>query len=226
MPVIETRTLYAFDELTEDAQERAIEQWRSHTANWFDFSDIEMATDEDYWSEEKLEPLGFTLSSRSVSYGSGKSRNEAEIYWSTNPDWLVFAATIDVPIFMRAMKMAGKYRALYVAATRGDIDASVSINGRGDHGTIEAEYTGVHPGYSRYIDGQWVSDSPRMQRIEAQLSILEDALEDAYSDLCGEWIRSIVADIDYQYSDEYIRESLENCYTEAMFCEDGFLIAP
>lgn len=201
MATVTTHTLYAFAELSPDAQETAIEQWRDYTAAWFDSGDIEHVTDSDYWAEKALE-IGLT-----VAIVRGK-QYEHDVSWSTNPDGLMFGVDrVDLAVFMRSQKIAGKYRTLYSASNAHNAWASISER----DGAIvqeDCDYCG--------------DDNACCERLETQANAVQDILQSAYDDLCSAWMEAINAELEYLSTDEYIREQLEDCYTDQdIFTESG-----
>jgi hypothetical protein len=211
-----TLDLYCYEDLPEDAKDRAIEAWREVLYNGWDSHDVEMVTDGEYW-REKMQEIGFTLGLR--------GKNEDDVYWDTNPLDLAFSATVDVPVFMRSRKMAGKNRAIYNAALRGEVGAEITL----DHarygiprGEVEAEYNGEHCDDWRYINGE-VIRGRNLAPIMAQLHTLEEAIKTAYASLCRDWVRSIDDAQTYHFSDEAIKEQLTDFYADILFREDGAL---
>lgn len=241
MSVTIQRTLYAFSELSEDAQETAIEQWRKGKSDSWDSHDVEYVTDFDYWQDEKLAPFGVTVGMRQWTNSYGHSGSTAEVYFScfTQGSSVDFPFSVDVPQFMRASKLAKRYRSLYHAALHGDVCANekTSHYGGGDtRYSVELEYTGERDDIGgHWIDGERWEDGryktyghwchgPWYAKLNEQMLAVQDEITSFIDDVRHDWLNAIENAILYQSSDENIREELTHYYTEERFSEDGELV--
>lgn len=214
-------TLYAFSELGPDAQETAIENWRNYRDCTWDSNDADMVTDAEGWQEYKLAPFGISINTHTIPLHGGGTRQEPEVWWSdpfSQGASLDFPFTVDVPQFMRAAKLAGKYRSLYDAACAGDIGVSCDTrhySGSRVRYSVELEYTGTRD------TGTWSAPNSWYQRMETQLLAVQDAIQETYDDIRRDWLRAIADELLDQSSDERIREELTEFYDHLEFTEDG-----
>lgn len=92
-------TLYTFDELEQDAQQKALENWER--MQWDDFSYyLEHFTDADNWPAV-LEAIGFTVNSRPVQTLGGKTRYEPTFHYNFGwgPEFVSFDGGWDAAHF-------------------------------------------------------------------------------------------------------------------------------
>lgn len=213
MHVVET-PVFSFEELSADAQETAIEQWRQRMYGWHDMEDWIQAVDIDYWQDCRLTPYGVTI--------NANPRNKYspyEVKVSESPDYVEFAARIDLETYLRAHKLCNRFRAVFHAATVGDI-------GRVDYDGSETEIEYLGDDYARHLfqNGQWIVEtSARAERLESQLKALEAHITEFCSDIEAQWAKSFVENINWPFSDEAIRETLTDVYPHVAFTDDGFL---
>ena len=187
MQIITTKTkVYNFEELSIEAQEKVIEDNR------------DINTDYDWWeftiddSKSNLEELGYT---EPKIYFSG--------FWSQG-DGASFEAQVDLTKWLKAHKLANKYRALYYHASEYSI--SITKNGFYEHEytmNIECDYV-----------GDYVSEISRQQYDIVENIILEDARSEA---------RKIYRTLEKEYealsSDEAIKDTI--LANEYQFTESG-----
>lgn len=200
MPATITRTVYTYDELSDDAKEKARDEcrhWNTDDDYWYEHS-------LDYWKEE-LEKQGIYDAEISFSgfyhQGSGAS----------------FTGKPNLAEWMKAQGIARRYRALYYAATNptNEVEAFATItSGRG-----YSHYTrGVPEVELRcYLD----DEDPRAVRLNQQADEVNDAFEQWFRDQEGEIYRNLRDEYEYLTSDEAIAEML--IVNETQFNEDGGL---
>ena len=184
----QTIKIYTFDELSDEAKEKAREWWRSGECDLFS----EMATDD--VTDFLIYKYPFLSEIECVwrlSYGQG--------------DGFTFTkADIDLPAFMKAEKIAGKYRALYNTAVNGEARAS-----------IEFQHTGCGNGYSVVSIHAWGGS----EKADEQATTVEDELKAALRSIESEAYNYIRDDYEWQNADEQVDERiLCNGYE---FTEDG-----
>jgi hypothetical protein len=151
VPVAEHRTetrRYRFSELSEDAQQTAVEHAAEQNALGVD---AEMLRDDDYW-QEKAASMGLEIESRTWTNSYGYTGQTLEVYWDSYP-WYAYASVrVDVADFLRVRKLGNRYRLLLSAIARGEADATVRVDrsdsrGYGDnrHASIDVNADGWRP---------------------------------------------------------------------------------
>lgn len=195
MRVIKT-TVYNFDELSDEAKERAIEDHRTFLASfpW----DIDYITD--YWVEE-LSKIGFEnaeifYDGQTVSF---KAVCDTEKLLNT----LIYCETRKTPRF----GVSKSWQLLRLDKI--DELHGISIDLRNTPGSI--------------VYCSAISDlGHESQKILEDLASLEDSIDYLYRQLCEQIRIEIEKDYEYQLSDENVIESIR-C-NEYEFTEDGKLI--
>jgi hypothetical protein len=199
-----TRTVYQFDELSDRARERVIEQL---TEDYVQTQDtIECLIDPD--TAEYPDWLLPTY--HDVRLHGGGTRRKVDHYasWGYPEYHLSIGYVVDIPGFMRAHKIAAKYRALYNAATEGYVTARVTQPSGYSASRYHAQYD--------YLDldaDYWAT--PNQSQIDALADLLEQDMNDRIERLSG-YLRD---DCEYHASEEYIRETCDA--NEYRFTEHG-----
>ena len=140
---------------------------------------------------------------------------DSTLEWSTNPNWIRGKGSIDLVAYMRHFKLCNKYRALWYALTELRLESYASVSfGFGASTSLddlerEIDYD---------IDGL-EHDSPRYVKLMDQLTALERDIDNYMDDIETRLLKNLRAEQDYQYSDEYAKETIE-AY-ELRFTEDG-----
>lgn len=168
------------------------------------------------WNWESWEPSFYSDDVRSF-IGEEFSLfylEDSSLEWSTNPNWIHGKGSIDILPFMKAQKLCNKYRALYYAISFYCLDMSIAT-AFGCY--VEDNW------YELEREIRWTDDIARNKKrlalIQGQLEALQGDVE-AYMDEMGtRLLKNLRAEVDYQYSDEYAKETIESY--ELRFTEDG-----
>lgn len=199
MPATITRTVYTYGELSDKAKEKAIEacrHWNVDDSFWFE-SLIDM-------QQEELQQSG--VYDAEISFAG---------FWSQG-DGASFGGSINLAEWMRARKIAGKYRALYNAARDpwSDLTASASLEKR--HG-----YSNYQSWYPEIEIRDNCDDADRAARVEQQADEVREIMAEWHRDESHRIYRNLRDEYEYQTSDEVIAEML--IANETQFNEDGEL---
>lgn len=209
MPTTLTREVYEFSELSEDAQEKAIEWYAEKQAEWLENDEI---ADPDYWIEEWLEPEGIEPDSRTYNTMGGKTRSEPAIYWTTYPKSAYFDGMVDLETYIKKHSLGRSHALLLSAVRRGECSsrASVSVS---EHGRCECQID--IPGYQwgdsfpRYsVAYETGSYTEREERLEHQADDLQEKICQTASDIASKIANYVEKEYEYRTSEEYARESL------------------
>jgi hypothetical protein len=215
---IEETTLYLFDELSDEAQERAIEDARNREINTFDSFWYEDVIG--YWFvEEVAAKKGFDVTTNPVKLMNGSYRHEPNVHFSgfwNQGDGASFEANVDVEKFILAHKWGNKFRRVLNLA-RGAHDGSVcaSIGRTNPLNYYYARTMSVEVEWDanvEYGEDDW-------ERINAQVEDFRDCLEDVARDLAGELYNTLEREYEYLNSDEAIADTLRA--NEYEFTVDG-----
>jgi hypothetical protein len=189
-----TRTVYTFAELNDRAKDK-VREW----LNNYDLANdsIEMLVDPD--TAEYPEWVLPTY--HDVKLYGGGTRREIDHHWSTEycQEHVSIGYVIDIPAFMRAHKVAGKYRALYNAAIRGEITAQVTT----DRGHEQYDIMDIDERYLPYQSD--CPDNPLWPQLETVREMLESDMQSRIDTLS----RQLHDELEYQASDEVITETCD-----------------
>lgn len=193
--VIET-TVYQFDELPEQAKEKAIERMRDINVDSYDWYDAEL----EYWKEE-LENLGFT---------------DAKIYFSgfwNQGDGACFESTVDIPAFIKANHLTSEYRSLMTCIQ----------HGRWTHATIKHEGH-YYNKYTMRVEVEIDHHSDDSAELYDRLDDAENRLVNAILDVARTHADKIYDGLEKEYyylvSDEAVTETIR--VNEYEFTADGY----
>lgn len=182
-----TVNTYNFDELGQEAQKTALESFR------------DINVDSDGWSEDvienfknKLEALGYE---NITVYYSG--------FWSQG-DGACFIGRVDLTKWLKAHKLANKYRALY-----NDTEA-YSINITHQSHYYHATSTTVEDGY--YSSG-------KSEKSEKQFAEVVGLIEAEREELGNALYKELEQEYDFLTSDEVIKDTI--LVNEYQFLADG-----
>lgn len=200
MRTIEVK-LFTYPELSEKAQEQAREKVR--TMGWcaddFRFSAQHMI------DNLKEEAAAQGIDVRDVSY--------------EDRSWAFFTVTIeaiiDLAAFMKANKLANRYRALYNVATEKNpdvgIDNAYRLTGHGSGNTVYGQEARIE--FSGYNDPS--------ATVQGQAAAVEELIDATIQQMERELAQSFNEELEYCYSDEVIADLLTN--NEHEFEENGDL---
>ena len=187
--------VFQFNELSEEAQEKAIEDFRNDRVQYDNDFVFEFTLDD--W-KEKLEKLGFT---DPKIYFSG--------FWSQG-DGACFESDCDLVEIIKHLPTKDKYKRLMPFIEEGTVYCSIYSNSYSTH---------YSHGRTRSIDLEFPFWNDNHPRATALCKELQEDLEEFRYDLCFDLYKELEQAWDYHVSDECIREDIEaNEYT---FFEDG-----
>jgi hypothetical protein len=206
---IET-TVYTFDELDDDAKEKARDWYR----DGFD--------GETYWAEtvvdeaaRDIEACGVELDTHRVPLMGGGVRYDPTIYWSLGgyDAGATFTGRVTLAEWMRSQKIAGRYRTLYNAAVGHGVACWIERNdGYGND-------TNCHAIRARVEVNDYPDDVAACERLDQQAEIVKDMLTDWAQDRACELHRSLEAEWEYVNADAQVDDAIRaNEYT---FTENG-----
>lgn len=197
MPRKKVIEIYEFEELDDEAKERAIEWYRSKGWCW-DQPEVEMFTDS---QKEWLESLGYLVEN---------------LNWDTNPTWAMFSADVDIvkwashlapeilgrkldPSKVLVPRGRKEWRPLPKQYTLGEIlenpDVGISVQIQTTRAVVDIDYSG--------------EDEEALEYWESFEEPLEDLFTDVAQDVAGKIAEALDAEIEYLCGDEAIVESLE-----------------
>jgi hypothetical protein len=209
MPEVQTitRTVYTYDELSDRAKER-VNEWLGE----LDYETVQDTISFLIDPEAAEYPDWLLPTYHDVKLYGGGTRREVDHYasWGYPEYHLSIGYVVDIPAFMRAHKIAGKYRALYNAAQEGWVTAKVA--------TGDGIYYGRHNEYNHLsIDvEEW--DQRKDDQIQTLCRLLETDMTDRINTLSG-YLRD---DCEYHASEEYISETCDD--NDYRFTEEGDLV--
>lgn len=134
--------------------------------------------------------------------------------WSTDPNWIHGKGSIDILPFMKAHKLCNKFRSLwYLIRTEGiHVDAPTCFGFGYD---LQTDLSDLRDETEYFV----TYNSARYWKIDGEINRLR-CLIDAYMDeMETRLLKNLRAEVDYQYSDEYAKETIESY--ELRFTEDG-----
>ena len=198
MPRTIERTVFTFEELSDKAKEKALDEcrdWEVQDPYWYE------STYDDW--KEKLEAQG--VSDPKISFSG----------FYTQGSGASFTGSVNLADWMKSQEIAGKYRALYYAATNptNDAEAFASIT----RGTAYSHYTYGRPEVELrcYLD----EGDPRSVRLNQQADEVNAAFEEWFRQTEGEIYRDLREAYEYYTSDEVVAEML--IANEILFNENG-----
>jgi hypothetical protein len=201
VPTVKQHTVYTFDELSDKAKGKALDECRDWNVN------------DSFWYEFALEDWKEQLQASGIE--------DAEIhftgFWSQG-DGASFTGRVDLPAWMKATKKAGKYRALYNAAIgEGDTTASATLDRIDSH--YYHEYTvRAHISVDASSD-IYYNDKERWERLNDQATEIEQELTAWHERTARTIYKELQEEYEYQTSDEQVAESL--IANEVTFNENG-----
>lgn len=201
-----TQTVYTYQELDDQAKARVAE-WLNDDTFQIE-GDIELFTDPD--PDYGNYPAYVLPTYHDVQLMSGKRRRVVDHYaeWG-RPYHLSVGYVFDIPLFMRTHKIAGKYRAFYNAAVRGEVTAQV---------TQGSKWTGYHRDQYNFLDldADYWDDA---EAYAAQLDDVRDLLAQDMQTRIDTLSDQLRQECEYHWSDEYIAETCDA--NEYRFTEEG-----
>lgn len=216
MRVMET-TVYQFEELSDEAKERAREWYREGEAEVF--SDDEFILEP---AKTAARLIGIEFAERSYQTSRGKTHTEADITWSLaycQGDGLAFAGTYT---FTRGAADAVRAEfptdtALHaIADGLQALQAHYKLSGAGP-GNVEGKVTQVHAGGGSYYMDATVTDSETGE--EPDDSEMHKTFRDLMRDF-ADWIyEGLKAEYESRQENEYVDENI--IANEYEFDEDG-----
>lgn len=199
-----TKDVFSFDELSDEAKERARDWYRG----CIDELDFDCEIDE---FATICDIIGIDLDTHEVKLMGGKTRREPNIYWSVGycqSDYAAFEGRYD-------------YKATAERELRkiNDDDAWAPIRIAKALAKIQADNAFGLTAVIKYTDYYGFSVTVRDRRNEDRTVEEEDAVEELLRDLAHYLYRQLRDQSDYLHSDEAVDESIEaNGYE---FTEDG-----
>ncbi len=204
-------TARPYSELSEEAKERARDWWREK-GNSFDDQDAEYLTD--CFAEELLEEYGIEVDTRTEKLCNGNTRQRPHIFWGLGycqSDDLEFKASVDVEELAKKDKgIRDIMQSLMLLEAAAGWDSSLEWSASMDeHGACVTCY----PTHDNLNDDE--------ERVTYELfQALEEELGRLYKTARHHLMKMGYAEIEYQDSDEYIAEMLEN-NPHILFDEEG-----
>jgi hypothetical protein len=176
-----TDTVYTFDELDDDTQQKVMEKIAQQNMEWYDASDLT------YQFEQVLEPLGFPTDDINWS-----------LSWSQG-DGVAFYGTFDVYVWLRTQKLRTKFRRLlsrdmYIGC---NIERTSYANFYSHENTMHVELTVDHE--VRLLT----------QKEEILASELRELVCEAVIEMSRFLERMGYDEFRYLTSEEYIKEQIE-----------------
>jgi hypothetical protein len=200
MPEVQTitQTVYTYDELSNRAKE-LVNEWLGN-----DYDTVQDTIAFLIDPETADYPDWLLPTYHNVKLYGGGTRREVDHYasWGYPEYHLSIGYVVDIPAFMRAHKIAGKYRALYNAAQEGWITADVSQSRYG------GEYNSL-----QFDSDYW--DTPNTTQLDTLVNLLETDMQSRIDTLSG----YLKADCEFHASEEYIRETCDA--NDYRFTEEG-----
>jgi len=202
MRVIETKA-YTFDELSEQAKEKAIEKQKQSDG----YLDYEWYDCVKYEFEEKAKESGFNYTK---SYFSG--------FWSQGDGAMFEYDHLDDKLRLEFINQ------LNLSPMRKDwLINNTCISGKGrQSGHYYHENSCSHSIYWEVDNGDLHWDRTFYKWLESFFEEFEDFIIDKYKDLCCEYYKSLEKEYDWLMSDEQIAEHL--IANEYEFNEEGIMI--
>ena len=193
MPV--TATAYTYNELSDNAKKKAIEESRYccvESSDWWDYTF-------DWYKDEILLDQGFEVSKRNKGevdalYFSG---------FSSQGDGASFAAGVDVRQFLKANKLSNEFRSLYYWSGPDFGYADVNVYIQNSHYchemtmNIEVEWT-----------GDWDENAENVPAVD-QLDELESVILDKAREMARKLYRSLEDEYNAMTSDEYVADHIQ-----------------
>lgn len=172
---------YSFEELSEDAKNKALELYR----------DINI--DDDNWTEcifedfkQELFKLGY---------------DDVKIYYSgfcSQGDGACFEATLDVKQWLKAHKLSNKYKAVYIDSN----NVTVRIVQRGNYYHENSAYIDSYTTFERTTaDNQWeeVEDLIEAERYQKSKELYKSLYEEYFNLLSDENVKEAIIANEYQF---------------------------
>lgn len=194
MRKIET-TVYLFDELSKEAQKRAIENERQNPyylpVSWFDCvydQHVEL------FEENGIDNAEFSFTGF-CSQGDGAS---------------VIAGSVDLEKLIKVCKLGNRYQLALNAVKHGEITATIErVSGAGNY---------AHE-HTIYIELELAYNAPNYDTVSNQCDQLQSLITDHVRGLCRALYRDLESEYDYMISDDVIADYL--AANEYEFTETG-----
>jgi len=217
-----------FSELPPELQEQAIESFRNSRA-FCEHDDSEIFT-ENLVNDLEYE-FGLQVQDDTYTIGNGKTRSRPHLYWDHYHREVEFEADFDLEEFLKhgdpeitksegptayQPSIAAVRETLALAESVANVmgvEVSWSLRlrcGKYDYNLAEYEI----------VSSLWDMDAS--EDMEIFRSRLDEQMAEVYQDACHRCLKIIDDEIDYRYSDEYVREELQanDCWE---FDEEGDL---
>jgi len=193
-----TRTLFAFEELSDDAKQKALEALSDINVDYPDWHEFTL---EDW--KETLHTVG--VDDANINYSG---------FWSQG-DGASFTGRVRLADWLKSQHLAGKYRTLYNRARAHDIAAG--IRRVSSHYSHEQTCTAWIE-----IGGYWSTDKAAdCERLERQANECEELLEEWRRMQCHAIYKDLENNYEYLTGEDAIRETI--LANEYEFLEDGTL---
>lgn len=187
------KSVYTFSELSEKAQEKAVNYF---ITNWLDEHDFASDVIDD-WTEDKLPAKGFD---KAVIYYSG---------FSSQGDGACFTAKVDLNQYFQGMAL-NKYQRVFLELWCKDYIVAILVKQEGHY--LHANTMRTEVSWNNYgvrLSDYWYKEFAQIEK---------DILADAQS-LAREIYKELAESYDYCCSKEYAKEQYDGTGTE--FYADG-----
>lgn len=179
-------TLYKFDELAEEAQEKVLDRERGINVqdSWWYESEL------DYFADQLLAAAGFEVKAKDIHFS----------VYSGQGDGLSFSGSVNFLAFLRHFKACNAYRALYCALKNGN----ATLYGK-------VENTSRYYSMVYYQDTYINDDLPAKQYalLCEQAEQLERYIEDKAGDLAHDLYKMLEKLYEWETSEEAVKETIE-----------------
>lgn len=182
-----TYTVRSFDKLDDETRAKVLERYRC------------INVDYDDWAEPELDDIAEQL----AAAGFDGSDIQYSGFWSQG-DGLSFAGPVDLAKWLKTMKLAGKYRALYNAAEAGAVYANIARSA----GHYVHQYM-MQADLELDLYPETAAERKRAAVIEEQADkVTEILLEDA-RDRAGDAYRQLESAYDAMTADDAVIDTIE-----------------
>lgn len=197
-----TTTVYTFEELSDEAKEKALESYRDFNVRYI------------VWYETTLDDQKEQLEKAGIN----KPAIEFSGFWSQGDGLSFTSKDVNLETLMESSKAAEKYPEFYKELQLGNIDYSCHIPRINNHYSHERTAAfSLESVYPTVDDEQDYDDLQDL--IDRDLQDLIDYLDDWRIDKCHEFYRALEKEFNYLTSDDAIIESFEA--NEMVFTADG-----
>ena len=186
-------TAYLYEELSDDAQKKALDKCRNWFTEGYDWWEYVY----EWYQNEILPKEGFEVKT--------DQDDDPKMFFSgfwNQGDGASFEAGVDVRQFLLANKLAGKFRSLYYwsGPEFGYAYANISTCGRYSHEmtmNIEVEW-----------EGDWDENAENVPAVD-QLEELESMILSRARDMARKLYKSLEKEYEGMTTDEYVSDSIE-----------------